>query len=509
MENKLDYIVIGGGLGGLTCASFLAKQSKNVLVVEKHDKPGGYVTSFDIEGCTFDSGVFHSPNLAKDDFIAEFLKYLGTQLPAEPIDYRIRHYMNDQVIEFDAAQLPDILKTKYPAEAASIDTFFDIAQKIIDERISIGPPSPPYEMSLLQKLMFGMKALIKMPINMKFMAKPAIPTLKGIFADSELLSTIYALDPVPIFFLSPLFTWRSLGRREFFYPKGGMQKLPNCFRDVITACGSEIRLRCEAEKILFEKNKAIGILTRNGEKIFAGTVICNAPIHHTLNYLCSGQPQFESLKKRIKSWKVHISTMMIFVGVDLSFDFGNRNWISLCDRNTIDIPSQEITPENCAVHVLPQPYVNENGLRSVLIPAYIPYEYSDNWGTGSSKTRNENYRKVKEEAAKIVMGRVCEKLGPRFRNAVRFSVSATPLTFERYTYNEKGACLGWFMDKDYFAHQLPPELPTQNLFYVGQYSFPGGGVPGVIYNGYLLAKKLLMKDGIDLATMMKQQDQKL
>lgn len=45
-----DYIVIGAGMGGLSAANFLAKHGKKVLVLEKHQIPGGLVTSFARQG---------------------------------------------------------------------------------------------------------------------------------------------------------------------------------------------------------------------------------------------------------------------------------------------------------------------------------------------------------------------------------------------------------------------------------------------------------------------------
>ena len=41
-----DVVVVGGGLGGLSAAAFLAKEGKKVLLLERQNVPGGYATSF-------------------------------------------------------------------------------------------------------------------------------------------------------------------------------------------------------------------------------------------------------------------------------------------------------------------------------------------------------------------------------------------------------------------------------------------------------------------------------
>ena len=65
-NTKYDVIIIGAGMGGLSAGAFLAKEGKTVLILEKHNKPGGYVTSFSRRGYRFDAAIFHLTDMGEN-----------------------------------------------------------------------------------------------------------------------------------------------------------------------------------------------------------------------------------------------------------------------------------------------------------------------------------------------------------------------------------------------------------------------------------------------------------
>lgn len=56
LPNEADYVVIGSGIGGLSCAAMLRYYNYSVLVLESHTVPGGVAHGFEKKGFKFDAG---------------------------------------------------------------------------------------------------------------------------------------------------------------------------------------------------------------------------------------------------------------------------------------------------------------------------------------------------------------------------------------------------------------------------------------------------------------------
>lgn len=74
---RYDAIIVGSGMAGLTAGAYLCKNGHNVLIIEKSEKTGGLVTSFERDGFTFDAGIRAFEN---SGIILPMLRQLGINI---------------------------------------------------------------------------------------------------------------------------------------------------------------------------------------------------------------------------------------------------------------------------------------------------------------------------------------------------------------------------------------------------------------------------------------------
>jgi phytoene dehydrogenase-like protein len=87
-----------------------------------------------------------------------------------------------------------------------------------------------------------------------------------------------------------------------------------------------------------------------------------------------------------------------------------------------------------------------------------------------------------------------ERLLPGFSERVVVRLSASAATSHRYTLNHHGAMLGWEMSPDQLGDRRPGiESPVKNLFFVGHWTRPGGGITPVIVSAVQGAEKVVQQ----------------
>jgi phytoene dehydrogenase-like protein len=494
---KYDFIIIGAGMGGLSAANFLAKYNKKVLVLEKHNIPGGLITSFARKGVHFDLGIHGLYELKENQAIPQFMEYWGApQIETVSCRGDMNCYIDGKKHVLRHDNIKEDFKREFPEKEADVEKLFDLMETINKEMFSgKEAPEPPYDMNLLQLIKFGMKASKQKPMFMKYGIKNVTKVLDQFTDSEELKSMIYSYCPYPMVFMAFAYQWGVFSNNE--YPKAGMQAIPDAAVTSMRQMGGVLRLNTEVTEILVNEKRAYGIRTKDGEE-FYGTVISNVSPQYTYNLIKTEVKHLKKMRREIEHKKVFPSICALFMSLEDSYDFGAVECVSIAGSKDYQLPTDEYTDETAPIVINIYPKREGDMYRALVALIPLTYNYEENWNTGAEKVRGEAYKALKKRVEDGVLKRIEKHLGNDFMNAIAYHELSTPVTYERYTYSCQGSYMGWSADEKEYGRFMKQRTDIKDLYLVGQWVFPGFGVAGVMASGYYLAKEILISEGIDL-----------
>jgi prolycopene isomerase len=362
-EGGYDAIIIGAGLGGLSCAALLASKGFRPLVIDRRpDKVGGYASSFE----RYVSGI-------DDPFLCEaslhgitgnplgmaFLTQLFGMPPEQikaamlvPHEYSWSSLYPDFSLDIDQppegsspeealTRLGGRLVSMFPDEAEGItgymqcwgDLLVDISifyspDGGVPDDISDFPVIYPTWASMLWK---KKKEKTKTLTDLFKEYKIKNPQLQAILGQSW---PYYGLPP------SELPAWLYLMGTGFYhaygnyYIKGSSQSLSNALTQVIMRPagaypdgtpypGGDVLLNTEVTEILLDNGRAVGVKTTNSNYpvCYAGAVVSNAAVPQTMRLIPESAdmpPEYTEYLDMISSYKPSTSHFNVWLGVDLA-----------------------------------------------------------------------------------------------------------------------------------------------------------------------------------------------
>jgi all-trans-retinol 13,14-reductase len=496
IKDKYDVIVIGAGMGGLTCGAFLAKEGLSVLVAEQHSEPGGCCTSFRRKGFTFDTGIEDVAGAERGGMLYNVLEELGLEDEIKFIELtpRTRIVGSDYNIPSTPPEgLAKELKRMFPGEGMSIDAFVQDCKAVISEMMALAETAPDLlgfggMMGLMVKFLF------KSPKLRRYGGKSYRQALAESFKEPKLRAILGSL-------LAGVTEWAAttpmmaLGMSAFQYPRGGTQALAATLAKGVTKHGGDLALKTLVKKIVVEDGKTTGVELADGTMVRSRYVVSNADGRQTFLKLISEQHLSPKLAKELKETRLTDPVFLVSLGVDIdlkAMGFDGTTIIYNRSDNIDDICGGDA--EKCSLvimmHSLLDPSQAPEGMATVQIMTLFPYDYMSYWKREKDGTRGKEYTELKEALAdKLIVS--AEKVIPQLSKHIVCKDIATPLTYERYTLNCEGASHGWFPAPG--AKMRSQKTPFKNLYQAGHWTFPGPGISAVALSGRNAAKLVLGK----------------
>jgi prolycopene isomerase len=474
-----DAVVIGAGNGGLTAAATLARQGVNVLLLERHNIPGGAATSFCRGRFEFEVALHQLSGLGtveKPGPLRALLDQLGVTdklefVPMTDLYHIVIPGQIDMTFKPDRQALTAELQKQFPKEASAIEKYIELVYALFTEVIGAFYLQDP-EISR-----------DKYPVYFKYALKNLQEVLDQHFNDPLLKSVI---SPYWVYMGLPprLMSFVDMAAMLFAYCefmpyhiKGGSQALSNALADSIISDGGTIRFNCGAEKILVKDGRIQGVLTQDGQEVKTHYVISNASKVTTYVDLIDREHIPAEILAELRQSTLSQSAFTVFMGLDCepqsvgitestNFILNHTDAELAYERmKGIDIDERDYLMLTC--YNLIDADFSPQGTSQI---ALVTLKYGDPWlAIAPGEYAKEKFR-VADSMLKVV-----EKVFPGVQAHIEEIEIGTPLTHMRYLGHPKGAIYGF----DHFIKDSTLFVPNKSHI-KGLYG--AGGWVG--YNGF-------------------------
>jgi phytoene desaturase len=479
---KKNIAIIGSGFSSLSAACYLAKAGHNVTIYEKNDALGGRARQFKAEGFTFDMGPswYWMPDVF-DKFFNDFGKKVSDYFTLTKLSPAYRVYFGkDDFIDIEDS--PEKICKKFESIEKGSGEKLKKYLKIAKENYEIGVTDMLYKMPGNSPLELVSKKTIK---RVRFFLSNIRKDVQRDFKNPKLRSIL----EFPVLFLgakasnTPAF-YNFMNYADFgigtFQPPNGFHDLVNAMVDLGKSLGVKYKVNHELSKINI-KNKKVENIMINGKSTDCDLILSGADYHHTESLLPIKSRQYNN-----KYWKSRVfapSSLLFYVGFNKKLkNVQHHNLIFDTDFNKhaeeiYDSPKWPTDPLFYAnftskTNSKTAPEGSENAF--FLIP--IAIDLVDN-----EETRDRYFEKIIKKMELYT--------GQELKDSITYKRSFCVNDFKDQ-YNSYGGNAYGLANTLFQTAFLRPNIRSklvQNLYFCGQLTVPGPGVPPAIVSGELVA----------------------
>ncbi|MCS7248834.1 MAG: phytoene desaturase family protein [Anaerolineales bacterium] len=481
--------VLGGGVGGLAAAIYLANAGRSVILLEQNEQVGGKMGEHRAAGFRWDTG----PSVIT---MRSVLEELFTSAGKAPQDYLLLEAVDPLTRYFfwDGKQL-DICRdlTRTLEQIAALDVrdvegylaFLAEAARtyrVVSPVFIFGPPpglSSLRKVTLQDALSVDLLGTLQKRIE-RAVRHPHLRQLLGRFA------TYVGASP----YLAPA-TLSSIAYVELaqgvWYPRGGVYRIAQACRRLASELGVEIRCRARVNHLRVREGRIVALELENGEMIPAETVISNIDVTTTYSLISAASAQ--KLFRRLKRLAPSCSGFILLLGVEGTHpELAHHNvFFSRDYRKEFDqIFRQGKLPEDPTMYV---------AITSKSDPDHAP-PGCENWFVlvNSPPLVEASEQETVERAsayAEHILKCFAER-GFDVRPKLRYLKILTPQDLQRTSGAWRGALYGPSFNSRFAPFARPGNRsPLGGLFFAGGSVHPGGGIPLAILSGKRAAELVL------------------
>jgi len=480
-------IVIGSGFSSLSAASYLAKEGLEVSIFEKNDTPGGRARQLKRDGYTFDMGPswYWMPDIF-ENFFQDFGKTTSDFYELEQLDPGYQIYFKDKLLKVHA-DLDKLCETFEEIEKGSGKKLAKFIAKAKDNyKIAIGkvvmrPGKSPLELVTPETA-----------VRVGQFLRSVSDVIQKDFKDEALRAALEfpvlflgaKPENTPSFYIFMNYADYGLGT---WHPKGGMYEIVKAMVAIAESNGVKIHTSSAVSEIkVSQSGKTEGIVLEDGSFHKADFVVSGADYHHSETLLPEKYRQYSE-----EYWSKRTfapSSLLFYVGFNKKLDntFAHHNLFFDTDfkAHASDIYDKPNWPKEplfyanfpSASDATMAPKGKEAGFFLIPIAPGI-----------------EDTQELRDKYFNKIIKRLEDFYGESLQDHIEFTESFCVNDFVSEYNSYKGNAYGLANTLRQTAF-LRPKLASKkvsNLFFTGQLTVPGPGVPPALISGKIVSELLL------------------
>mgnify|MGYP001792630513 FL=1 len=479
-------VIIGSGFSSLSASCYLAKAGYEIDVFEKNDTVGGRARQLIKDGFTFDIGPswYWMPDIF-EKFFKDFGKKTTDYYQLDKLDPAYKIFFKDDIITIGDCmeKICEEFERIETGSSSHLKRFIGKAQENYDiaiNKVVLRPGLSPTELVTKETV-----------LRVDQFFKSISYEVRKRFKNPKLISTL----EFPVLFLgakpskTPSF-YSFMNFADFglgtWHPRGGMYEIIKAMKNLAEELGVTFHTQSPVERILVEKGNISGIRTK-GTFHPADVVISGADYHHSETLLEKQYRQYSEVYWKNKTYAP--SSLLFYVGFDKKLE--NVEHHNLFFDTNFELHAEEIY-DHPQWPSEPLFYVN---FPSVTDASMAPKGCETGFFLVPIAPGLEDTPEVRQQYFDIVIDRFEKRTGQNVKKSVLFKESFCVNDFIEQYNSYKGNAYGMANTLKQTAF-LRPNLKSKkvkNLYFTGQLTVPGPGVPPSLISGKLVSDLILKK----------------
>ena len=481
LDRSYDCVVIGSGNGGLGAAAQLAAKGVKVLLVEQHNVPGGFASSFVRGRFEFETAMHLIADMGPPSNKGGVRKFLGDELgiyldwveipeafrmivtdPGEELDVTLHYGVQDYI---------DAIEKAVPGSRQSITNYIDLCMEVVDALTYLGESRGNPDRKVLTSKYANFLKTAPYSVDRVANALKVPKKAQAIFhapwvylgpPTSRLNFTVFGGMMAKLIALGG------------YIPRHRSHEFTSALEARIRELGGETRFNTRADQILVENGRVAGVVTSRGERIATRHVVANLAPALVYNRLISPASEVPEIAYReSNARRFAASAITVYLGLDAPAEklgLHEYSYFVFANTDTDDVYQSfagltgfKGQATSCLNNALP-----DASPPGTTILALTTLNRAEAW----AEVRPQDYVKVKNRAALSLIDHFEKATNTRVREHIEEVEVATPVTYARYTGAHGGAIYGY--EPDSWDSLIPRMMAMNEEKHIGGLEFSGG-----------------------------------